>query len=889
MLANLMTVQKVRESSMSTAPLGYAPWFEKISGFPPHPWQESLGESAACADRLLRIPTGFGKTAGVVLPWIHRRVVQSDARWPLRLVFCLPMRVLVEQTEEVIRGWLEATPGMAKLHVLMGGVEGERWELEPDKPAILLGTQDMLLSRALNRGYGSGRARWPMSFGLLHQDALWVLDEVQLMDVGLATSAQLSAFRRQDATTRRSLRPSFAWWMSATLQPAWLETVDHSVPPSVVHIPTEARKGGLWEVEKAVEHRADLTLEADVAKLVLERHEAGQVTLVVVNQVNRAVAIRQLIEEGCHEKKKKGKETVRRENAPEVCLVHSRFRGHERKQFREAFLNKGAKRPPGGRIIVATQVVEAGVDISASLLVTDLAPWSSLVQRFGRCARYAGDTGGIVVLGMPKSAAPYDEADLSAAADALGKLVKAHRSGAPRALEAFEEAAPKELLARLYRYQPAHVLRRRDLDDLFDTSVDLSGADLDISRYIRSGEERDVRVFWRDLPPQFSRTIARDDIGDVIRDELCPVPVGELRDWAKLDRKRAVYVVDYLDPAGRWTRLDLAKIVPGMTLLLAASSGGYVAAQGWSPTSSVGVTAVPRPDAPLDDAEAKLARSAQAAEDDSLSHTSWKTIAVHGRETGALLEVIGQALGLDTSLIKLLALAGRWHDAGKIHWVFQDAIRDAARAEGGTIAQGRDLAKAPNGAWRRPAYPHRPGFRHELASTLSILELLRRARPHHAALLGDYRDLLEALGTTPEMVAPELRIDESDPLVREILALAATEVDLLLFLVCSHHGKVRCSWTSTPLDQQGSLGAIHGVAEGDPLSSFQLSSAAGSEHTVPALTLSLAPAALGVGPRYGASWGDRVAGLLATYGPFSLAYLEALVRAADVRASRETA
>jgi CRISPR-associated endonuclease/helicase Cas3 len=293
--------------------------------------------------------------------------------------------------------------------------------------------------------------------------------------------------------------------------------------------------------------------------------------------------------------------------------------------------------------------------------------------------------------------------------------------------------------------------------------------------------------------------------------------------------------------------------------------------------------------APLDDAEAKLDRSAEAAEDDSLSHSLWKTIAVHGRETGALLDGMGHALGLDISLINLLGLAGRWHDAGKVHWIFQGAIQDTARAEAGPIASGRDLAKAPNGAWRRPAYPQRPGFRHELASTLSILELLRRAKPDHAALLGDYRDLLAALGTTPEIVAPELRVDGSDPLAREILALSAGEVDLLLFLVCSHHGKVRCSWTSTPLDQQGNLGAIHGVADGDPLISFQLSSSAGSEHTVPALTLSLAPAALGVGPRYGASWGDRVAGLLVAYGPFALAYLEALVRAADVRASMETA
>jgi CRISPR-associated endonuclease/helicase Cas3 len=42
---------------------------------------------------------------------------------------------------------------------------------------------------------------------------------------------------------------------------------------------------------------------------------------------------------------------------------------------------------------------------------------------------------------------------------------------------------------------------------------------------------------------------------------------------------------------------------------------------------------------------------------------------------------------------------------------------------------------------------------------------------------------------------------------------------------------------------------------------------------------------LGLGARYGASWGERVCNLLDRHGPFKLAYLEALLRAADVRAS----
>jgi hypothetical protein len=39
------------------------------------------------------------------------------------------------------------------------------------------------------------RYRWPMHFGLLNSDALWVLDEMQLVGVDIETSAQLGTFR----------------------------------------------------------------------------------------------------------------------------------------------------------------------------------------------------------------------------------------------------------------------------------------------------------------------------------------------------------------------------------------------------------------------------------------------------------------------------------------------------------------------------------------------------------------------------------------------------------------------------------------------------------------------------------------------------------------------
>ena len=55
---------------------------------------------------MLEIPTGLGKTAAIVMAWLYKRR-QLDAQTPRRLVWYLPMRVLVEQTAQLVRQWIE--------------------------------------------------------------------------------------------------------------------------------------------------------------------------------------------------------------------------------------------------------------------------------------------------------------------------------------------------------------------------------------------------------------------------------------------------------------------------------------------------------------------------------------------------------------------------------------------------------------------------------------------------------------------------------------------------------------------------------------------------------------------------------------------------------------
>jgi CRISPR-associated endonuclease/helicase Cas3 len=854
-------------------------WFSTATGHPGlRPWQERLMATDTCSSRLIRIPTGQGKTLGGLAAWAWHRCQRNDASWPRRLVWCLPMRVLTEQTVDEARAFLQRAglDERVQVHTLMGGADAGEWYLHPEREAVLVGTQDMLLSRALNRGYASPRARWPMEFGLLSQDALWVFDEIQLMDVGLATSAQLQAYR--DADSSRRLRPVHAWWMSATLQPQWLHSVDTEPHHDAwTRDPLAVETSELGDGPAAASKRLSLlepiaaTDAKAFATLIAAQHQAGTITLVVCNTVQRACDTHAaLLKAG-------------RNNGLE--LVHSRFRPAERATWRQAFLNRSACGAAADRIIIATQVVEAGVDISATTLITELAPWPSLVQRFGRCARYGG-SGQVLVVDRgqdDKAAAPYSATELSAAWQALGSLEDV--GIAP--LEAFESALDTTTRAKLYPYTPAHLLLRREYDELFDTTPDLTGADLDIGRFIRSGDERDCLVFWAEVAapdaPQPERRAQRD--------ELCAVPFLAARDWL-CDKERLrtgkrpmrAWIWDWID--GTWKAATRSALLPGRIVCVAAECGGYLPTRGFDAKSSGLVPLVPISPLPLLQAIQDQADDSQDGED--LSRAAWKTIACHGGEVASLAGELATALDLPPELCELLQIAGRWHDLGKAHPAFQSRIKPDAP----THPERGDLAKAPDDAWQRGYRcdgTQRKGFRHELASALALFAVLQRYQPDHPALLGPWTASLPALGQhlpEPSADAPPSTLEQT------ILNLDEHHFDLLAYLVAAHHGKVRVALHAAPADQNFQTRPgdarglpIRGVREGDCLPATGLDPA---HDPLPALSLTLAPASLGLSERTGRSWRERTLALQARFGPAALALLEALLIAADRRASRLT-
>jgi len=759
----------------------------------PYPYQERL----AVRDwpEIVSIPTGMGKTAAIILAWLYKHYTGVPDN-PRRLVYCLPMRVLVEQTSKNAAAWIEhlcvagcfSQSNMPEVHVLMGGDISGTWDSQPEKQQILIGTQDQLLSRALNRGYGMSRFRWPVHFGLLNNDCLWVMDEVQLMGEGLATTAQLQAFRN----SMQTMLPARSIWMSATLRPDWLETVDFADAVNTLAIlemssedkASDAFKKRVYASKPLAKAPFSASETKNIAAFLTENHQPGTRTLAVVNTVQRAQSLY--------------KEIQALKPDADTVLVHSRFRAQERAGALSRILAD-----PGlaGIIGVATQVVEAGVDVSSATLYTELAPWSSMVQRFGRCNRDGNEKNPSVVwadidLSKKGAANPYD-----------GNELEESR----RQLETIEpDVQPARIPPPGTTPTYQHVIRRKDLIELLDTTPDLAGGDIDVSRFIRDTDDADVQVFWRNLP---EGRPAPDEAAPH-RDELCRVPVAALkqnRDWA-------LWRWDHLDR--QWARIFSSyEIYPGLTLLADAAGGGYSMELGWTGDKKN-----------LPEVLSLSAAPEEGNDDDPYAMAEWTTLADHTDDVVDAVNYFIKNIPVDDAALRdALLLAARWHDAGKAHPVFQSALRNGGQLPSESAIWGK--AAIGNIAYERR------GFRHELASGIAMLE---NGMP-----------------------------------------------DLSVYLAMAHHGKVRLSIRSLPHEQnppEPESRFARGIWDGDILSEADL----GGGVTLPETRMDLSYMALGDGHK-GPSWLSRAISLRDNpdIGLFRLAFLEAILRVADWRASKE--
>lgn len=386
-------VSRVSQTMINLDEHHYRDFFRSVTDHDPFDYQIEVAQALFNGSNVvLRAPTGAGKTWSVIVPFLFTAWVDA----PSRLIYALPLRTLAQGI------YHEAQQAAARAgHSVDGESDAEGRETVPpyvtlqtgeqpddpffDRGKIIVTTYDQVLSGLLAGPYGlSDRLRNINAAAIA--GALVVFDEFHLMEpskafltgiAGLHLFRELSQSVWMTATATRPLIAMLQEALGATLIPRDEQAAQklHNSLPSVTEVTREVRK-------------EDSPLTADA---VWNAHHRR--SIVLLNTVGRAQAMFEALQQklaaaGC---------------GAQLMVLHSRFFKPDRVAKEQGLRRLLAKPSDGNVILVATQVVEAGLDISCEHLHTELCPMSSLVQRAGRCARFPGERGVVHVYPLPEA------------------------------------------------------------------------------------------------------------------------------------------------------------------------------------------------------------------------------------------------------------------------------------------------------------------------------------------------------------------------------------------------------------------------------------------------------------------------------------------------------
>lgn len=291
--------------------------------------------------------------------------------------------------------------------------------------AIIAATPDMYGSRALFRGYGSTKAARPRETALLTMDTVMVLDEAHMNRQLLHTTQRIAELQKREVNlgvptlqvVETTATPSTEDSDSTTLG-VDIEALDSPNDKELrkrvySHKELVLRPIDKWDGKPG--NAATVNAAVDAIKDFLAHREAGEdseeahTVGCIVNHVRTAISI----------KEKLAKDKVLGKD--EVELLVGRMRPYDLKKLQKGHPNLFSTRGDESvKVVVATQTLEVGIDVDFADLVTELAPASSLAQRFGRVNRLGHrDDSKVVVIGpasgdfVKKDAPPYKAVDLS--------------------------------------------------------------------------------------------------------------------------------------------------------------------------------------------------------------------------------------------------------------------------------------------------------------------------------------------------------------------------------------------------------------------------------------------------------------------------------------------
>lgn len=346
-----------------------------------------------CRNALLLSPCGSGKTLAAVYNWLEQRPTPH-------LIYVLPTKTLLKSIEKDIIGIVTDQDLSYQLvtlerkefgnadHISIATDYGEKRETRLYAHDIVVTTLDSYISRLYRSFLTPERYRDLPIARILNSTTIF--DEAHMYDKYTHTLMRYTLEFLREANAHHII-------MSATLGEKLMKFLDLNNYESI-RVPEE--KWMSFCGKKTI-----LSLEgydgkdgiSDKIKTIIEKNNI-ETALIILNTVEKAQNVYILLQH----------------MYDEVILLHSRFKPDDRNKFEKKILEKAKNISDSKRMfVIATQVVEAGLDISFPHLITDLPSGDSLIQRIGRCARRKEELGDIFILyPISESPLPYTPEDI---------------------------------------------------------------------------------------------------------------------------------------------------------------------------------------------------------------------------------------------------------------------------------------------------------------------------------------------------------------------------------------------------------------------------------------------------------------------------------------------
>ena len=496
--------------------------FKSLTGAVPFDWQRRLfcdyfakGDIPSALD----IPTGLGKTSVMTLWYL---ALKAGATLPRRLVYVVDRRAVVDQATTVADQIQEKLQDSElRVSTLRGQhVDNREWLADPATPAIIVGTVDMIGSRLLFSGYGVSRKMRPYHAGLLGADTLVVLDEAHLVppfEKLLRTVEGKADMLGPRTENDRKIVPRFRLLsLSATGRN---DAADEK--SEVFRLFPEDRRDKVVEARLSARKRLSIRPFGDQGKLVAELVERAwrlgteqgpARVLIYCDRREDAVQVKKKID---------GKGKKPQFNPVSELLVGGR-RVFEREKLSDwlekyGFLGDAKDSPKQPSFLIATSAGEVGVDLDADHMVCDLVEWERTVQRLGRVNRRGKGDACIEVIAAPrpKEEKPEDWENrsirLRKPLDSLRCIISGdERDASPGAILELKERAEKdselqEAIEEAMTPTPLRPALTRALVDAWSmTSLDEHTGRPDIQPWLRGWEEDQkpqTTVIWRKYLP----------------------------------------------------------------------------------------------------------------------------------------------------------------------------------------------------------------------------------------------------------------------------------------------------------------------------------------------------------------------------------------------------